>query len=93
MIFKDRWEFPTLLTAHGLTGVGVEVGVYRGEFAEHILSHWPGTYHGVDPWKHQPGWDDLLNHTQPLMDAVSVTAHERLAPWIVQQRCHLHRIV
>lgn len=51
MALRRRDEFPYLLNRLGLTGEGVEVGVFRGEFAELVLDSWKGSkYHLVDPW-------------------------------------------
>jgi len=50
---KDRAEIPSYLTRLGLSGQGVEVGVRDGEFSEHVLSHWTGFMHLVDPWLNQ----------------------------------------
>lgn len=47
---KDRSEFGQYLTAAGYTGTGVEVGVFRGEFAHQILSTWGGYLYGIDSY-------------------------------------------
>lgn len=80
---------PKLLTELGLTGVGVEVGTWRGEFAERILTDWPGVLHCVDPWVYQAGWADLLNESQPLMDTAYQEALQRLGPF--GERVWVHR--
>jgi hypothetical protein len=51
---KNRLEFGRHLSARGLTGHGVEVGVLFGEYSEHLLANWPGFLHMVDPWLQQP---------------------------------------
>jgi hypothetical protein len=40
-----------------------EVGVYRGEFAEHVLHRCPGiqTYYMIDPWHHLDDWNKPAN--------------------------------
>ncbi|HEX8527586.1 class I SAM-dependent methyltransferase [Allosphingosinicella sp.] len=45
----------------GLTIRGAELGVYRGEFAETILSRWPGRLLLVDPWRYLPDYLDSWN--------------------------------
>jgi len=46
-----RTELPRFLNDHGLTGVGVEVGVYTGTFSKTILETWKGKQLiGVDPY-------------------------------------------
>lgn len=86
-----RDELPAYFTSLGLTGTGVEVGTYMGNFADCWLSQWPGTLHCVDPWAHQPDQADALNHDQGTMDGIYATAQLRLAPHIASGRCHLHR--
>ena len=53
-----RNQFGALLTARGLLGKAVEVGVAEGGFSFFLLDHWPGICYQVDPWKHQdtPGY-------------------------------------
>lgn len=46
----DRNHLPKWLVAHGLTGVGVEIGTYKGEFADQILISWPGRLCTIDPY-------------------------------------------
>ena len=53
LINRDR--FPAWLNENGLTGNGVEIGTYRGEYAEHLLTHWNGArLMCVDPWASLP---------------------------------------
>jgi hypothetical protein len=63
-------EFPECLPRQHLPGylhligarVGVEVGVQRGEFSEHLLEHWGGKLFMVDAWRYQPaGYRDAAN--------------------------------
>ena len=52
---KTRLDLPRYLNARGLTGQGVEVGVYQGEFSHHILKHWNGKkLYLVDSWRKLP---------------------------------------
>lgn len=46
----DRNHLPKWLVAHGLTGTGLEIGTYKGEFADQILISWPGVLYTVDPY-------------------------------------------
>lgn len=88
---NSRNELPAFLHAHGLMRFGVEVGTYRGEFAQHLLNHWPGHLTCVDPWVHQTDWDDLLNHDDFGMEMCYQNTLERLAPWIREGRCTILR--
>ena len=58
-----RDELGLFLNSFQLTGAGVEVGVFRGDFAETLLSTWHGsTLHLIDPFKHIPrGYKDGSN--------------------------------
>lgn len=86
-----RDEFPAFFAQHCVTGIGAEIGTYQGEFAETILTGYPGQLDCVDPYVHQPGWEDILNHRQHEYNEVRDAAIERLFPWITQGRCFLHR--
>jgi len=39
-----REEIPLLLNALKLTGTGIEVGVRKGHYSEHLLEHWRGEW-------------------------------------------------
>lgn len=59
-----REELPLLLNDLGLTGVGVEIGVQRGEFSRHLLQYWKGKkLYLVDSWHHDPSgnYRDIAN--------------------------------
>jgi hypothetical protein len=48
----QRADFPFLLNARGITTLGIEIGVNRGDFATEILTHWTGkTLIGCDNWE------------------------------------------
>ena len=52
---RRREELPLLFNSLGLTGTGVEVGIRKGHFSEHILEHWRrGRLISVDPWRAEP---------------------------------------
>lgn len=87
--FRTREDFPELMNRWGLTGVGVEVGSYRGQFATCILKSWPGTLHVVDPWEFQPRFRDMLNTPdQPRNEAI---CRNELSGWITEGRCVIHK--
>lgn len=56
-----------------------EVGVWRGQFAQHILQHCPTiqTYYMVDPWRHVCDWNKPLNVSNEQFDAVFKEAMSR----------------
>lgn len=87
--FKTREDFPDLMGQWGLTGVGVEVGCYRGAFANYILNHWDGVLHVVDPWVYQSEKRDLLN--TPELPSDYERALVQLGDWIAAKRCVVHR--
>lgn len=47
---QDRSEMGQAMTALGLTGHGVEVGVFRGEFSHRLLLTWRGSLTGIDSY-------------------------------------------
>lgn len=51
MKIQNRNQIGELLNFHSLTGKGVEVGTWKGEYAKTILSSWGGILYMVDPWR------------------------------------------
>lgn len=69
---KTRNELPHLLNARGLIGSGAEIGVQRGKFSEHVLTHWTGhRLYSIDPWRefNDEEYDDAANVSQAQHDA------------------------
>lgn len=78
-----REEIPVLLNARRLFGLGVEVGVQRGLFSEHLLRHWAGTrLYSVDPWAQQ-GTDyvDIANVNDTEQESRLGETRRRLEPF------------
>jgi hypothetical protein len=48
----------------------VEVGVYRGNFAAHLLAHCEGIekYYMLDPWRHLDAWEKPANKTDDVFE-------------------------
>ena len=57
--FTGRDNIGTELQRSGLTGLGVEVGTHRGEFARSILCSWQSCerFYCVDHWAVPPGYE------------------------------------
>ena len=53
-VIESRDHFPTWLTIQKFTGIGVEIGTYYGQWAEHVLKNWNGNLIGVDPYINYP---------------------------------------
>jgi hypothetical protein len=73
---------PLLLNALGLTGVGAEIGVRKGDFSEHLLKWWQGErLISVDPWLAAPlgDYDDESNVSQDEHDCNRAETTRRLA--------------
>lgn len=79
-LLSSRDEVGTWLTRNGLTGEGVEIGVYDGGNAEIILKSWPGVLHLIDPWERQ-SVDDYAECRESDFDAVLQLATQRMAPF------------
>ncbi len=47
-----------------------EIGVYRGDFAAHILQHCQGltAYYMIDPWRHLVGWNKPANQDDAVFE-------------------------
>lgn len=58
-----------------------EIGVWRGEFAEHILRYCPSIdrYYMIDPWRHLDDWNKPANVSDPEFDQIFTEAMERTA--------------
>lgn len=88
--FATRESFGALMAWMGLTGVGVEVGVYGGDNAAKILERWPGTLLCVDPWM-AINTPDYRNRSQSDFDQVYERARRLLENYKSQGRCIFHR--
>lgn len=58
--FKDRSEFGLYLTSERFHGIGVEVGVYKGEFSNNLLWNWNGQLIGVDCYNNGTEFELML---------------------------------
>lgn len=72
----------------GKTGVGVEVGVFRGDLTQHILGHWRGgTMFLIDVWREIGNeYQDVCNNDEQLQYMVDtanvIKGHEHRAHMI-----------
>jgi len=79
---RFRSQIGMYLNDLGLVGVGVEVGVHTGRFAEQILSQWSGRRLWlVDPWQHLSDYLDSFNATDEIMERRYKLARHRLERW------------
>jgi hypothetical protein len=77
-----REDFPLLLNSMNLTGTGVELGVRKGHFSEHLLGYWVGSQLiSIDSWAAAPTdeYVDISNVTQDEHDANYAETNRRLA--------------
>lgn len=77
-----REELPLLLNSLNLTGIGVELGVRRGDFSEHLLAHWAGNrLISIDSWAAAPAdeYVDISNVTQEEHDGNHAETNRLLA--------------
>jgi hypothetical protein len=79
---RFRSQLGDYLNSHGLTGVGVELGVSTGLFSEQLLRHWLGrTLCLIDPWRHLSDYLDSFNASDKIMARRLEIARRRLEPW------------
>ena len=82
---STRDELPLVLNARGLFGCGVEVGVQRGLYSNHLLQNWNGAHLiSVDPWAHDASGEyiDIANRAQSEQDALFQETCDRLSPFL-----------
>eukprot|EP00798_Chlamydomonas_sp_ICE-L_P007720 gene7720-891_t len=79
----DRLDFGRMLEALGGFKVGVELGVQRGHYANHILHHWPSCekYYLVDLWAQQENYVDFANVPNKEQDDIFKEAQTVLKVW------------
>ena len=78
-VLRNRDEFPALLISLGLTGLGVEVGVYEADFAELLLERWCGkTLYLVDTWRHMADYRDSWRRSDAEMEEMLNHVRRRL---------------
>lgn len=78
---RRREELPSALDAMGLTAVGAEIGVRKGQYSELLLGHWSGAkLISVDPWQTFPPEEyvDGSNVIQDVHDAYHAESCRRL---------------
>jgi hypothetical protein len=84
---ENRVEFwSRVINARGLRDVA-EIGVWKGEFAEAVLSRCPeiGTYLMVDPWRHLDDWNKPANADDASFDDYYQLVLERTSPWAAKR--------
>jgi len=72
MNFTNREQIGDFLKHHNLNRIGVELGSFKGQFANTILNNWGGKLLMVDVWRELPHqeYDDASNHREHI-DAYS----------------------
>jgi hypothetical protein len=68
----------------------LEVGVWKGEFAAHMLRSCPAidTYHMIDPWRHLDDWNKPFNRDQAEFESIYREAMTRTAFAAERRRVH-----
>jgi hypothetical protein len=59
----DRNQLILNITKEFPTGIGVEVGTFKGEYSKYILNIWDGTLYMVDVWRPLDNYIDSNNHS------------------------------
>jgi methyltransferase family protein len=76
----DLWQ--RIIAARKVRTI-VEIGVWKGEFAEHIFSGCPDieTYYLLDPWRHVDTWNKPANVRADTFDVYYDQVMKRTEPW------------
>ncbi|TNF99071.1 MAG: hypothetical protein EP297_06510 [Gammaproteobacteria bacterium] len=77
----SRKDFGYVLNYLGLVGLGVEVGVRKANYSEHLLKTWKGMkLYSIDPWEYFPdsGYIDGSNVKQKEQDRIFKEATKKL---------------
>lgn len=76
---EEMWL--SFLKENGIARIA-EIGIWKGEFAEQLLTHAPGIqqYYMIDPWAHLDNWNKPLNVPEKAFnkvfdEAMSRTSH------------------
>ncbi len=86
--FCDRIDMIRQMPGHE----GVEVGTYRGDFAECILGTHVRKLHLVDPYKHYPEYGaDSCNQSDAEQERVYQSVLRRFERHFATGRLHIHR--
>ena len=83
-LIRSRAEFPFLLNALKLTGIGAEIGVKHGTYSQYLLTHWRGQkLFSIDPYFESAVEVEADGRvvTQISHDACYARAREKLAPF------------
>ncbi|RZK26076.1 MAG: class I SAM-dependent methyltransferase, partial [Flavobacterium sp.] len=78
---RSRSELPIILNRRNLVNEGVEVGVWKGEFSNFLLSNWKGkVLHSIDPWRtfDDDTYIDDMNISQPEFDKIHDEVQSKL---------------
>lgn len=81
---KTREDFPEFLNEQGLLGIGIELGVQKAEFSEHILRNWKGRELVlVDIWRELPreDYNDVANVGRDLQRENLASTFEKIYPY------------
>ncbi len=80
---SSRIELWTKLISERRLETIAEVGVYRGAFAEALLSRCAGitTYYLIDPWRHLDDWNKPLNKDDDTFNEYLTETLSRTAKW------------
>jgi hypothetical protein len=79
---RMRSEIGIFLNSIGLVGIGVEIGVFRGDFSQQILQAWTGkSLILLDPWRHLVEYLDSWNLSDEEMEENFKITVTKLTPY------------
>jgi FkbM family methyltransferase len=87
----DKRDLASLVNQLYPNGIGVEIGVLRGEYSKLILERWNnGTLYLIDTWRHLSKYIDMNGQDDQYHYDCMVKTAENIKPW--QHRAHMIRM-
>lgn len=90
-ICATKDDLARLANTSSPNGIGVEIGVLRGDYSKVILENWKyGTVYLIDTWRHLPNYIDMNGQDDRYHYDCLLNTCENIKPW--QDRAHIIRM-
>jgi FkbM family methyltransferase len=87
----DKGDLASLVNKMFPNGIGVEIGVLRGDYSKIILERWPaGTLYLIDTWRHLGNYIDMNGQDDVYHYECLIKTCENIKHW--QDRAHIIRM-